>query len=111
MSALSTATSLVVESVSYQGVGGFVIFAMMAGVATLAELDRYRIHTSIFCWTIVPILWGGFVLAESGSLLLAATGVATLWFFPGLGFLLAILTVATLAVGTFHRLFTTPETE
>ncbi|MFD1570200.1 MULTISPECIES: hypothetical protein [Haloferacaceae] len=94
---------LIAESLSQPGVEAFSIFALMAGAATLAEFDRLKAHTLALGWTIVPLAWGGLLLTETGSLGLAFVGAASLWFLPGLGFVLPVLLLLLIPIQVYYR--------
>lgn len=111
MISLSTITSLVVESLSQPGVNGFAIFAMMAGAAAVAEIDRSPLYTTLLVWAIAPALWGAFLFAESGSLLLASVGAFALWFGPSFGFVFTGLAILAFTISSYHWLFTEPQVE
>lgn len=49
---------------------------------------------------------GAFLFTETSSLLLASVGVFTLWFLPGLGFVLIVMLVLLLSADVYHWLFT-----
>lgn len=106
MAPLSTISTLALESLSHPGVEGLAIFALMSGLAAFAEFDRMNLKTVCFCWAIAPILWGAFLFAETSSLLLASVGVFTLWFLPGLGFVLIAMIILLLSADVYHWLFT-----
>lgn len=102
MAALSAVTSLVVESLTYPGISGYGFVAMMAGLAFFMEIDRVGLR-GVVVWGAVPVLWGAFIFTESGSLLLAAVGTATLWLLPGLGIVFVALGLVAGSVTAYYR--------
>jgi hypothetical protein len=93
---------LITQSLSQPGVEAFSILALMTGAATLAEFDRLKAHTLALGWAIVPLVWGGLLLSETGSLVLAFVGAASLWFLPGLGFVLLVLLLLVIPIQIYH---------